>query len=36
MYKYCHYADTATNKGGQKQPDGEVDYITYSDGWCQN
>ncbi|KAF8347187.1 fruit-body specific protein A, partial [Amanita rubescens] len=35
MYKDCHYADTATNKGGQTQPDGQVDYITNSDGWCQ-
>ncbi|KAF8343710.1 hypothetical protein F5887DRAFT_282973 [Amanita rubescens] len=35
MYKSCHYADTATNKGGQKQPSGLLDYISNSDGWCR-
>jgi len=35
MYQSCHNADTATNTGGQTQPDGTVDYITNSDGWCQ-
>ncbi|KAF8340176.1 hypothetical protein F5887DRAFT_1076979 [Amanita rubescens] len=35
MYRSCHYADTATNKGGQRQPSGLLDYITDSDGWCR-
>ncbi len=35
MYKTCHYANTAINKGGQTQPSGLLDYITESDGWCK-
>ncbi|KAF8347201.1 hypothetical protein F5887DRAFT_1157804 [Amanita rubescens] len=35
MYKTCHYANTAINKGGQTQPSGLLDYITESDGWCR-
>ncbi|KAF8347186.1 hypothetical protein F5887DRAFT_1174745 [Amanita rubescens] len=35
MFKTCHNASEATNHGGQTQPDGKVDYITGSDGWCQ-
>ncbi len=35
MYKYCHYSNTAINKGGQTQPSGLLDYITQSDGWCK-
>ncbi|KAF8622822.1 hypothetical protein AX15_006739 [Amanita polypyramis BW_CC] len=35
LYKYCHYASDAINRGGQTQPDGSVNYITDSDGWCK-
>ncbi|KAF8347241.1 fruit-body specific protein A [Amanita rubescens] len=35
MYKSCHYANTATNKGGQTEPSGLPEYIIESDGWCK-
>jgi len=34
LYSECHTAAEATNTGGQTQPDGSVDFITNSDGWC--
>ncbi|KAF8347242.1 hypothetical protein F5887DRAFT_1281340 [Amanita rubescens] len=37
MYGSCHYANTATNKGGQTQePSNLLDYIVDSDGWCKH
>ncbi|KAF8638075.1 hypothetical protein AX16_010707 [Volvariella volvacea WC 439] len=35
LYDACQTAATATNTGGQTQPDGSVNYITNSDGWCK-
>lgn len=35
LFTNCHNASDATNRGGQTQPDGSVDYITNSDGWCK-
>ncbi|KAJ3799979.1 hypothetical protein GGU11DRAFT_870448 [Lentinula aff. detonsa] len=34
LFSLCHDASDADNKGGQTQPDGSVDYITDSDGFC--
>lgn len=34
LYSGCHTAAEATNTGGQTQPDGSVDFITDSEGWC--
>ncbi|PFH49319.1 hypothetical protein AMATHDRAFT_48822 [Amanita thiersii Skay4041] len=36
LFRACHTADDADNRGGQTQPDGSVDFITDSDGWCKN
>ncbi|KAF8804172.1 hypothetical protein BYT27DRAFT_6711260 [Phlegmacium glaucopus] len=36
LFTACHTAADADNRGGQTQPDGSVDYITNSDGWCKN
>ena len=35
LFKDCHTSSDAINYGGQTQPDGSVDYITDSDGWCK-
>ncbi|EAU87630.1 hypothetical protein CC1G_09727 [Coprinopsis cinerea okayama7 len=35
LFKGCHDASTATNEGGQTQPDGSINYIRNSDGWCK-
>ena len=35
LFQYCHDASDATNYGGQTQPDGKVDYIADSNGWCK-
>ncbi|KAJ7579067.1 hypothetical protein C8J56DRAFT_964760 [Mycena floridula] len=34
LFSYCHTAADADNAGGQSQPDGTMDYITDSEGWC--
>ncbi|KAF9459347.1 hypothetical protein BDZ94DRAFT_1171838 [Collybia nuda] len=36
LFATCHTASDATNTGGQTQPDGSIDYITSSDGWCKD
>ncbi|KDR74146.1 hypothetical protein GALMADRAFT_269631 [Galerina marginata CBS 339.88] len=36
LFTKCHDASTADNKGGQSQPDGSIDFIINSDGWCKN
>jgi len=36
LYTSCHNATDATNTGGQSQPDGSIDYIIESDGWCKS
>ena len=36
LFSGCHTASDATNTGGQSQPDGSIDYITDSDGYCKN
>ncbi|KAF5334158.1 hypothetical protein D9758_014813 [Tetrapyrgos nigripes] len=36
LYDRCQDADTATNAGGQSQPDGSIDFITNSDGFCHD
>ncbi|KAF5324661.1 hypothetical protein D9611_004163 [Ephemerocybe angulata] len=35
LYKLCHTSTDATNTGGQTQPNGSVNYIKSSDGWCK-
>ncbi|ESK87494.1 fruit-body specific protein a [Moniliophthora roreri MCA 2997] len=35
LYASCHGAELATNTGGQTQPDGSVNFITDSDGYCK-
>ncbi|KAJ8092412.1 hypothetical protein PM082_023867 [Marasmius tenuissimus] len=35
LFKTCHGAELATNKGGQSQPDGSVNFIKDSDGFCK-
>ncbi|KAG6841404.1 hypothetical protein C0991_011568 [Blastosporella zonata] len=35
LFTQCHDASDADNVGGQSQPDGSIDYITDSDGWCK-
>ncbi|KAJ7868856.1 hypothetical protein B0H13DRAFT_2670185 [Mycena leptocephala] len=35
LFTTCLTADTADNCGGQGQPDGSVDYIINSDGYCK-
>lgn len=34
LFSQCHNSSDATNLGGQTQPNGSVDFITNSDGWC--
>uniref|UniRef100_A0A8H8CEQ0 Uncharacterized protein n=1 Tax=Psilocybe cubensis TaxID=181762 RepID=A0A8H8CEQ0_PSICU len=36
LFTKCHDASTADNRGGQSQPDGSIDFIINSDGWCKN
>ncbi|PPQ90270.1 hypothetical protein CVT25_013095 [Psilocybe cyanescens] len=36
LFTKCHDASTADNRGGQSQPNGSVDFIINSDGWCKN
>ncbi|KAF5348502.1 hypothetical protein D9756_009642 [Leucocoprinus leucothites] len=35
LFKGCHGPEDADNKGGQTQPDGSVDFIINSDGYCK-
>ncbi|KAF7369117.1 hypothetical protein MVEN_00238900 [Mycena venus] len=35
LFQKCLTADSADNCGGQTQPDGSVDFITNSDGYCK-
>ncbi|KAF7365955.1 hypothetical protein MVEN_00470900 [Mycena venus] len=35
LFEKCLTASSADNCGGQTQPDGSVDYITNSDGYCK-
>ncbi|KAK0461949.1 uncharacterized protein EV420DRAFT_1246276, partial [Desarmillaria tabescens] len=35
LFSKCHTTADATNKGGQTQPDGSIDYITDSEGYCK-
>ncbi|KAL9711425.1 hypothetical protein Ac2012v2_005970 [Leucoagaricus gongylophorus] len=36
LFSKCHGAQDADNRGGQSQPDGSIDFITNSDGYCKN
>jgi len=36
LFTKCHDASTADNRGGQSQPDGSIDFIINSDGYCKN
>ncbi|KAG7091592.1 hypothetical protein E1B28_010613 [Marasmius oreades] len=35
LYRSCHGPDQAINKGGQSQPDGSINFIRSSDGYCK-
>ncbi|KAF8998243.1 hypothetical protein BDQ17DRAFT_1362265 [Cyathus striatus] len=35
LYSTCHNSSDAINTGGQTQPDGSVDFIIDSDGFCK-
>ncbi|KAF9446538.1 hypothetical protein P691DRAFT_761546 [Macrolepiota fuliginosa MF-IS2] len=35
LFRNCHTAADATNTGGQTQPNGSVNHIANSDGWCK-
>ncbi|KAJ7883446.1 hypothetical protein B0H14DRAFT_2701681 [Mycena olivaceomarginata] len=35
LFQKCLPAESADNCGGQTQPDGSIDYITNSDGYCK-
>ncbi|KAG5641667.1 hypothetical protein DXG03_004516 [Asterophora parasitica] len=35
LFSSCHDASDAINKGGQSQPDGSINYIRDSDGYCR-
>ncbi|GLB35171.1 putative fruit-body specific protein a [Lyophyllum shimeji] len=35
LFSNCHNSSDATNTGGQTQPDGSIDFIRNSDGWCK-
>ncbi|KAF5326303.1 hypothetical protein D9611_000909 [Ephemerocybe angulata] len=35
LFSGCHDATSATNVGGQTQPDGSLNYIKESDGYCK-
>ncbi|KAH6919125.1 fruit-body specific protein A, partial [Coprinopsis sp. MPI-PUGE-AT-0042] len=36
LYTQCHGPETATNIGGQSQPNGSLNCIIKSDGWCRS
>ena len=36
LFSLCHDASDAINTGGQTQPDGSIDYIIESDGFCKD
>ncbi|KAF8894996.1 hypothetical protein CPB84DRAFT_1816011 [Gymnopilus junonius] len=36
LFSKCHDPSTADNRGGQSQPNGSVNYIINSDGFCKN
>ena len=35
LYAGCHTVAEATNVGGQTQPDGSINFIRNSDGYCK-
>ncbi|KAK0463454.1 uncharacterized protein EV420DRAFT_1638390 [Desarmillaria tabescens] len=35
LFTHCHTLVDAINRGGQSQPDGSIDFITNSDGYCR-
>ncbi|KAK0211347.1 hypothetical protein DFS33DRAFT_1252299 [Desarmillaria ectypa] len=35
LFSQCHSVADSINRGGQSQPDGSIDYITNSDGYCK-
>lgn len=35
LFSSCHTSSDAINTGGQTQPDGSVNFIRSSDGWCK-
>ncbi|KAG6873099.1 hypothetical protein C0995_002942 [Termitomyces sp. Mi166 len=35
LFSLCHSSSDAINDGGQTQPDGSIDYIANSEGWCK-
>ncbi|KAK0482716.1 hypothetical protein IW261DRAFT_1050807 [Armillaria novae-zelandiae] len=35
LFTQCHSSSDAINRGGQSQPDGSIDFITNSDGYCK-
>ncbi|KAK0496695.1 hypothetical protein EDD18DRAFT_173254 [Armillaria luteobubalina] len=35
LFTQCHSSSDAINRGGQSQPDGSIDFITSSDGYCK-
>ncbi|KJA19552.1 carbohydrate-binding module family 1 protein [Hypholoma sublateritium FD-334 SS-4] len=35
LFSFCHTTADADNAGGQSQPDGSIDFIINSDGWCK-
>ncbi|KAJ2924605.1 hypothetical protein H1R20_g12493, partial [Candolleomyces eurysporus] len=36
LYSRCHTIADATNTGGQTQPDGSINFIRNSDGYCKS
>ncbi|TFK37656.1 hypothetical protein BDQ12DRAFT_607294 [Crucibulum laeve] len=36
LFSACHTSSDADNLGGQTQPDGSIDFITNSDGFCKD
>ena len=36
LFSSCHGVEDADNRGGQSQPDGSVDFIIDSDGFCKD
>ncbi|KAF9044986.1 hypothetical protein BJ165DRAFT_1594169 [Panaeolus papilionaceus] len=36
LFAGCHDISSATNTGGQTQPDGSLNSIAQSDGWCKS
>ncbi|XP_006462998.1 hypothetical protein AGABI2DRAFT_194039 [Agaricus bisporus var. bisporus H97] len=35
LFRGCHGPEDADNEGGQSQPDGSINFIAESDGWCK-